>query len=512
MQLASISGWAFLLITVAAPALVFFIGQLAFHSEFLRTTSDCDAWVERYFQLSEDAELDDVKAAREALVEKFRIAMWYTSERGCEWEVSNRREKRAPFGFLSSIAVLRVDMRAGGSDSERATRSTDPSLPKTRQLDRLLCRQFMAAYDLDSRCKPLSGADYPDIRSYRNNCPAYVKFRHIFVYSSAHGVDSIAHLVPLSFLPHPRHVSSPGYKAMERRRPVCFSSQLRVKVQRQGSASLSLFSGASPLLIGSLLVFFFFGTFLAQVLYFLLLGITVSICLIASDVQAWYGYSFGDIISLVTSKYTSFYERGLRDDRAYVLLLCYRIFLIRRAVWPLCVLIALITIAQLAGGMRCGILSFYRAASRSAKDITGLHDKTHMVLIYLWLIGGPVADVLIAIAMTTLCLLKTEIHAATRDIMKDVVHLILETNTFSAAVTLVALFLFIGFPNTPYFGCAVIILPGVYANTLLATLNNRAIILRIQDQRSEGDCCEISDGEGRRSWGTQALEALRACR
>jgi hypothetical protein len=52
--------------------------------------------------------------------------------------------------------------------------------------------------------------------------------------------------------------------------------------------------------------------------------------------------------------------------------------------------------------MGCGILSFYRAASRSAKDITGLHDKTHMVLIYLWLIGGPVADVLIAIAMTTL--------------------------------------------------------------------------------------------------------------
>jgi hypothetical protein len=34
--------------------------------------------VERYFQLSEDAELDDVKAAWGALVEKFRIAMWYT--------------------------------------------------------------------------------------------------------------------------------------------------------------------------------------------------------------------------------------------------------------------------------------------------------------------------------------------------------------------------------------------------------------------------------------------------
>jgi hypothetical protein len=38
----------------------------------------------------------------------------------------NRREKRAPFGFLSSIAVLRVDMGAGGSDSEaRSTGEID---------------------------------------------------------------------------------------------------------------------------------------------------------------------------------------------------------------------------------------------------------------------------------------------------------------------------------------------------------------------------------------------------
>lgn len=65
------------------------------------------------------------------------------------------------------------------------------------------------------------------------------------------------------------------------------------------------------------------GLISSSTVYFLLLGITLSICLIASDVQAWYGYSFGDIISLVTSKYTSFYERGLRDDRAYVLLLPY---------------------------------------------------------------------------------------------------------------------------------------------------------------------------------------------
>ncbi|KAJ7851234.1 hypothetical protein B0H14DRAFT_2355350, partial [Mycena olivaceomarginata] len=78
--------------------------------------------------------------------------------------------------------------------------------------------------------------------------------------------------------------------------------------------------------------------------YFLLLGITVSICLIASDVQAWYGYSFGDIISLVTSKYTSFYIPIMSAVYAMIvhMFFCYRIFVIRRAVWPLCVLIALV--------------------------------------------------------------------------------------------------------------------------------------------------------------------------
>ncbi|KAF8144784.1 hypothetical protein K438DRAFT_575107 [Mycena galopus ATCC 62051] len=114
----------------------------------------------------------------------------------------------------------------------------------------------------------------------------------------------------------------------------------------------------------------------------------------------------------------------------------YRILVIRRTVWPLCILITLISMAQLAGGMGSGILSFiqeYKVYDFNADDIIGLHTRTHAVLLYLWLTGAPVADVLIAIAMTTL-LLKADMHSATRDVVKDIVHLILETNAFSAAV------------------------------------------------------------------------------
>ncbi|KAJ7851266.1 hypothetical protein B0H14DRAFT_3451460 [Mycena olivaceomarginata] len=262
---------------------------------------------------------------------------------------------------------------------------------------------------------------------------------------------------------------------------------------------------ASPLLIGSLLNFFFFGTLLVQVyiyhtcfpkdsrrvkclVYFLLLAMTVNTCLNALDVKFWYATSFGDLAIFANPRYSAFYSPIMGSVIATVvhLFFCYRIFVIKRAVWPLCILISLVTMAQLSGGMGSGILSFiqeYKVHDSNSKDLTGLHDYAHTVLIYLWLTGGPVADVLIAMAMTTL-LLRADMHSATRDVVKSIVSLILETNTFSAAVALVALFVFIGFPDAPYSGCPLLILPGIYANTLLATLNNRAILLRAKGDES----------------------------
>ncbi|KAJ7235734.1 hypothetical protein B0H12DRAFT_1327414 [Mycena haematopus] len=257
-------------------------------------------------------------------------------------------------------------------------------------------------------------------------------------------------------------------------------------------------SKISPVLIGSLLNFVFFGTLVAQVyiyhlsfskdswivqslVYFLLFAITIDSCLMASDVSWWYVTSFGDVASFANPRFSNFYAPIMGSFIAMLVhfFFCFRIFVIRRAVWPVCILIALISMAQFVGGLGSGAFAYeeeFKIHSTNANEIK-VQDRVLASFLYLWLTGGAVADVLIAIIMTTL-ILKADMHSSTRGIVKDIVHLILETNTFSAVVDLLALCLFVGFPSSSYCSCPGIIIPGIYANTLLATLNNRAIILR----------------------------------
>ncbi|KAJ6563301.1 hypothetical protein DFH09DRAFT_920342, partial [Mycena vulgaris] len=163
------------------------------------------------------------------------------------------------------------------------------------------------------------------------------------------------------------------------------------------------------------------------------------------------------------------------------LFFCYRIFIIKRAAWPLSIAIGLISMAQCAGGMGGGIISFI--------DKNSVHDQARTILVYLWLAGGAAADVLIAGSMTYL-LLRATVFQSTRDALKDVVRLIIETNTFSTTIAVLGLVLFVAVPNTTYFICPTMILPGIYANTLLVTLNNRAIV-RLQDSPVQGSATMV---------------------
>ncbi|KAJ6492098.1 hypothetical protein C8R45DRAFT_1212931 [Mycena sanguinolenta] len=257
---------------------------------------------------------------------------------------------------------------------------------------------------------------------------------------------------------------------------------------------------ASSLLIGSLLNFFSFGTLLAQtyiyhvcfsrdgwliksIVYFIIFAITLDCCLNTVDVWFWYVTSFGDLRGFTDPRFATFYSPIMGSFIAMVvhLFFCFRIFVIRRTIWPVCILIAVISLGQFIGGLGSGALAYFeefKIHSFSANDLVSLGNQdSHADLIYLWLVCGPAADVLIAITMTIL-ILKTAVHSATRDIAKDIVRLILETNTFSAFVGLFNIFLFAGFPSTTYCSCPGLVIPGIYANTLLVTLNNRAIMQR----------------------------------
>ncbi|KAJ7057837.1 hypothetical protein C8F01DRAFT_325074 [Mycena amicta] len=257
----------------------------------------------------------------------------------------------------------------------------------------------------------------------------------------------------------------------------------------------------APQLIGSLLNFYLFGVLSVQVyvyrisfkkdkksikamVYTIFFFMTLSTCLNAADAYFWFASGFGNLIQLGSAHISPFYTPILGSIIALVIQLffCYRIWIIKSAALPLSAVIAVIAVIQAIGGIGGG-LKAYIAANE-------LHDEARTVLVYMWLIGDAVADILIAAAMTFLLTQASKSgHSQSNDLVKRIVRLILETNALSASVAILGLILFAGVPGTRY-DFAIDPLPHLSlaatlsrlpwfclestANTLLVTFNNRA--------------------------------------
>ncbi|KAF7316037.1 hypothetical protein MIND_00121400 [Mycena indigotica] len=245
---------------------------------------------------------------------------------------------------------------------------------------------------------------------------------------------------------------------------------------------------AASQLIGSLLNFCLYGVLAVQVyiwrlsfpsdkatikwlVYLIFLVETVATALNGYDIYYWFAAGFGDILRFSKPHVSPFYTPILGSVMALVVqtFFSWRIYIIKRQVWPLCIFILLISLLQAAGGLGGGISSYLSANEE--------HDHNRVIFVYLWLIGEAVADVLIAVTMTYL-LLKAgqQQHRQTNDIVKRIVRLTVETNTASTVVAIISLILFYGTPNTTYFIAPTMVLAKLYANTLLVTFNNRAFI------------------------------------
>ncbi|KAJ7466435.1 hypothetical protein FB451DRAFT_1402181 [Mycena latifolia] len=237
----------------------------------------------------------------------------------------------------------------------------------------------------------------------------------------------------------------------------------------------------SPQLIGSLLNFFLFGTLLILVyvyrisfpkdplglkvlVYFIFLAMAVCTILNAVDVQFWFGAGFGDIARFADPRDSRFYTPlmgSLVGLIVHIFFAC-RIVTARRTAWPLAVLVALISMAQCAGGMGSGILAYIAP---------GVHDQKYTALAYTWLIGRAVTDALIAGIMIAFLVHPTTPRAAPT----TAVRVLIETNLLSALVSVVGLMLFLGVPNNTFFVCPTMVLPGTSANTLLISLTTRPV-------------------------------------
>ncbi|KAF8189863.1 hypothetical protein K438DRAFT_1971374 [Mycena galopus ATCC 62051] len=243
---------------------------------------------------------------------------------------------------------------------------------------------------------------------------------------------------------------------------------------------------AASQLIGSLLNFYLFGLLSVQVLvyrvcfpadkasiksmvYVMFFFMALSTCLNAADAYFWYASGFGNLVQFSKAHISPFYTPIAGSIIASVvqLFFCYRIWIIKKSAVYLSIAIAVISLIQAIGGMGGGIKA-YIAVNED-------HDEVRTVLVYMWLIGDAVADVMIAGTMSILLTQASrENHRQTNDLVKRIIRLIIETNALSASVAIVGLILFAGVPGTNYFVCPTMVLPGIYANTLLVTFNNRA--------------------------------------
>ncbi|KAF8231629.1 hypothetical protein L208DRAFT_1459197 [Tricholoma matsutake] len=253
----------------------------------------------------------------------------------------------------------------------------------------------------------------------------------------------------------------------------------------------------APLLIGALLNYAFYGILCVQVFVYkvsfhkdkiwikaLVFGIfileTLQVCLGGADIYYWFGSGFGNIYHLGSPYVSPFDTPMIGSLTAFIvqIFFCYRIWILQKNLWPLCLLIGAISAVQLYGGMASGV--------------------------WLWFIGSAITDVLITVTMTFLLMkARQQEHKFTSDIILNLIWLTMETNGLTAGTALLTLILFIKFP---YISIALKVLASelhiyrtlvtgkLYSNALLVTLNNRAYINNQHHNAPNIPASEVTSG------------------
>jgi len=201
---------------------------------------------------------------------------------------------------------------------------------------------------------------------------------------------------------------------------------------------------------------------------------TLQTVLSAVDAHYWFGSGFGNVLRLA-NPYFSAFDSPLMDGVISLVVqwyFCYRIWLLSNKSWYLPAFIGAVAVMQAA----CAIASGVRGHEAGNFDAT--HDVANLTLVYIWLIGSLLADVLIAASMIYLLLKAKSEISSTNLLLAKLVRLVLETNLLTAIVALLTLVLHVTLPDKAYFSCLVLFLGKLYSNTFMVTLNNRVFIGR----------------------------------
>uniref|UniRef100_A0A0W0GAU9 Fork-head domain-containing protein n=1 Tax=Moniliophthora roreri TaxID=221103 RepID=A0A0W0GAU9_MONRR len=98
-----------------------------------------------------------------------------------------------------------------------------------------------------------------------------------------------------------------------------------------------------------------------------------------------------------------------------------------------------------------------------------------------WYTGSAVCDILIAGYMIHLLTRNNDALGNTRMVVRRIIRLTIETNSLTASVAVVTVILLLVYPGKTHFTASSLVLPSIYANTLLVMLNLRIRVSQTDD-------------------------------
>ncbi|KAG7091650.1 hypothetical protein E1B28_010671 [Marasmius oreades] len=150
----------------------------------------------------------------------------------------------------------------------------------------------------------------------------------------------------------------------------------------------------------------------------------------------------------------------------------YRIHLLSKSKY-IAGFILFMGLAQVSGAIATGVIA------KSVGAFSKIREPCFIPALF-WLGGSAACDLTIAIAMTYVLSRFNNVFNETRDLIKRIIRLTMETGSLTAAFATIDLILFLAFPTQDYHITPALALAKVYSNSLLVVFNSR---VRIQGGR-----------------------------
>ncbi|KAF9062531.1 hypothetical protein BDP27DRAFT_1336480 [Rhodocollybia butyracea] len=199
----------------------------------------------------------------------------------------------------------------------------------------------------------------------------------------------------------------------------------------------------------------------------------VQTILVTHDAFSIFGYGFGNFDSLTNVHLDWFTVPVMSGVVAFAgqAFYAYRIGILSRSKMVPS-LILLVSLVSSVAAFMTGVYSF-----QIGNVITLAQSSKTSIVVGIWCGAAALGDIAIAVCMTYYLSHRDSGYSSTHSIVAKYIRLTIETGSVTALIALLNVILFFAFPGKGYYGTPALLMPKLYANTVLVVLNARMKIL-----------------------------------